>query len=76
MSDSVQGGVREFGGRAQRAFGAVTGDAATEAGGLYNQAAGMAQRQGNQLAGVIRDQPLLSAAVAIGVGYLIGRLTS
>ena len=76
MSDSVQGSVREFGGRAQRAVGAAVGDVGTEASGLYNQATGMAQRQGTQLAGVIRDQPLLSAAVAIGVGYLIGRLTS
>jgi uncharacterized protein YjbJ (UPF0337 family) len=76
MSDSLQGSVRELGGRAQRAFGAATGDAATEASGLYNQAAGMAQRQGTHLAEVIRDQPLLSAAVAIGLGYLIGRLTS
>lgn len=76
MSDSVQGGVREFGGRAQRAVGAAVGDVGTEASGLYNQAAGMAQRQGSQIAGVIRDQPLLSAAVAIGVGYLIGRITS
>ena len=76
MSDSVEGSVRELGGRAQRAFGSAIGDAGTEATGAYNQAAGMAQRQVGQFSGVIRDQPLLSAVVALGLGYLIGRLTS
>ena len=76
MSDSLQGSVRELGGRAQRAVGAAVGDAGTEASGLYNQAAGIAQRQSGQLAEVIRDQPLLTTAVAVGLGYLIGRLTS
>ena len=76
MSDSLQGGVRELGGRAQRAVGAAVGDAGTEASGLYNQAAGLAQRQGGQFVEVIRDQPLLTAAVALGLGYMIGRLTS
>ena len=76
MNDRVEGTVREFGGRVQEAVGDVTGDAKTQAQGLYNQAAGQAQQAASQLSDVVKAQPILSSLVALGVGYMIGRLTS
>ena len=75
MSD-VQGAAREMGGRVQQKVGEFVGDAKTQAEGLYNQAAGQAQQQAARLSDVIKDQPMASALVAIGIGYVLGRLTS
>ena len=83
MSDTFQGSVRDMGGRAQQKVGEVMGDAKTQADGMYNQAAGKAQQMwgqaqdaSGQLSDTIRAQPLIAAAVAVGIGYLIGRLTA
>ncbi|MBV8867943.1 MAG: CsbD family protein [Acetobacteraceae bacterium] len=75
MSDKVQGMARDMAGRAQQAFGDAVGDAGTQARGMYNQASGQAQEQAARLAEVIRDQPLTSALIALGIGYILGRLT-
>jgi ElaB/YqjD/DUF883 family membrane-anchored ribosome-binding protein len=63
-------------GRAQETAGNLAGDAKTQAQGLYNQATGQAQDAAGQLGEMIRSQPLVSALVALGIGYVIGRLTS
>jgi uncharacterized protein YjbJ (UPF0337 family) len=76
MSEKLEGAAREFGGRVQETLGDALGDSKTQAKGLYNQAAGQAQQVTGQLADVIREQPLLSAAIALGLGYIIGRLTA
>jgi uncharacterized protein YjbJ (UPF0337 family) len=76
MSDRVQGTVRDMGGRVQESVGNLAGDAKTQAEGLYNQAAGQAQNAAGQFSDVIRSQPLVSALVALGLGYVLGRLTS
>jgi uncharacterized protein YjbJ (UPF0337 family) len=76
MNDQFEGAAREMGGRVQEKVGDVIGDARTQAEGLYNQAAGQAQQQAAHLGDIIKDQPLISAAIAVGIGYLIGRLTS
>jgi uncharacterized protein YjbJ (UPF0337 family) len=76
MTDRVEGTVREFGGRVQEAVGNVTGDTKTQAQGLYNQAAGQAQQAASQLTDVVKAQPVVAAVVALGLGYLIGRLTA
>jgi uncharacterized protein YjbJ (UPF0337 family) len=83
MSDSLQGTAREMGGRVQRKVGEAVGDSKTQADGLYNQAAGTAQQMWgqaqeatDQVSDAIRAQPLIAAAVAVGIGYLIGRLTA
>jgi uncharacterized protein YjbJ (UPF0337 family) len=76
MSDRMEGTARDFGGRVQETVGKVAGDARTQANGLYNQAAGQAQESVGQLSDMIKSQPLVSALVAVGVGYLLGRLTS
>jgi uncharacterized protein YjbJ (UPF0337 family) len=56
--------------------GELTGDAKTQAEGLYNQAAGQAQQQVARLSDVIKDQPIAAVVIAVAVGYLLGRLTS
>ena len=76
MSDRIEGTAREIGGRVQQAAGDLAGDAKTQAQGLYNQASGQAQQAAGQFSDVIRSQPLVSALVALGVGYVLGRLTS
>jgi uncharacterized protein YjbJ (UPF0337 family) len=74
MSD-FQGAAREMGGRVQQKAGEFADDAKTQTEGLYNQAAGQAQQQVARLSDVIKDQPIASALVAVGIGYLLGRLT-
>ncbi|HEX3990144.1 MAG TPA: CsbD family protein [Acetobacteraceae bacterium] len=76
MNDRVEGTVREFGGRVQEAVGNATGDAKTQAQGLYNQAAGQAQQAASQLSDVVKAQPILASLAALGIGYMLGRLTS
>ena len=70
-----QGAAREMGGRVQQKVGEYAGDAKTQAQGMYNQASGQAEQQMARLSDVIRDQPITSALVAIGIGYLLGRFT-
>jgi len=70
-----RGTVRDVGGRVQEKVGDYAGDAKTQAQGLYNQASGQAEQQMARLSDVIRDQPITSALVAIGIGYLLGRFT-
>jgi uncharacterized protein YjbJ (UPF0337 family) len=83
----VEGTVREFAGKAQGAAGDILGDAKTSAQGRINEAAGQAQnaygQASDQLKGFadeltdrIHETPLLAVLGALGLGYLIGKLTS
>lgn len=76
MSDRLEGTARDFGGRVQETAGNVTGDTKTQAEGLYNQAAGQAQQAAGQVSDLIKDQPIVAVLLAVGVGYIFGRLTS
>jgi len=76
MSDRVEGAAREFGGRVQETVGNLAGDARTQAGGLYNQAAGQAEQAVGQVGDVIKAQPVAAALIALGIGFVLGRLTS
>ena len=76
MSDRLEGSAREFGGRVQQKVGEFASDSKTQANGLYNQAAGQAEQQVARLSDVIKDQPIASALVAVGIGYLLGRFTA
>jgi len=76
MSEKIEGMARDLGGRVQEAAGAAIGDTRMQAQGMYNQAAGQAQEQVARLGEVIRDQPLTAALVALGLGYILGRLTA
>ena len=85
----VEGTVRNLGGKVQEGAGRVTGDAKTRAEGMANQAMGAAQDLYGQTADVARDtaatfdkwlrntietQPYTTAVVAIGIGWLLGRM--
>ena len=74
MSD-FQGTAREMAGHVQEKVGQFTGDAKTQAEGLYNQAAGQAEQQVARLSDVIKDQPIPAILIAAAAGYLLGRLT-
>jgi hypothetical protein len=56
-----------MGGRVQQKVGEFAGDAKTQAEGRYNQAAGQARQQIARLSDVIKDQPIPSALVAVGI---------
>jgi uncharacterized protein YjbJ (UPF0337 family) len=85
----VEGTARNLGGKVQEGVGKVTGNARTQAEGLANQAAGAAQDLYGQAAETAREtasgvekalrhtietQPYTSALVAVGIGWLLGRL--
>jgi uncharacterized protein YjbJ (UPF0337 family) len=84
----IEGSVRNVGGKVQEGFGKVAGNARIQAEGLANQAAGAAQDLYGQAAdsarttaitlekslrNMIETQPYLSALVALGIGWLLGR---
>jgi uncharacterized protein YjbJ (UPF0337 family) len=84
-----EGTARNLGGKAQEGFGRVTGNARAQAEGLVNQAAGAAQDLYSQAADSAREtattferslrhtietQPYVSALVALGIGWLFGRM--
>jgi uncharacterized protein YjbJ (UPF0337 family) len=85
----VEGTARNLGGKVQEGFGKVTGNARTQAEGIVNQAAGTAQNLYGQAADTAREtasslgdalrhnietQPYASALIALGIGWLLGRL--
>ena len=85
----IEGTARNIGGKAQEAWGNATGNARTRAEGAINQAAGSAQDLYGQAADTAREtassfekalrdtietQPYSSALVALGVGWLLGRM--
>ena len=85
----VAGTARNVGGKAQEGFGRVVGDAKTEVEGIANQVKGTAQdlygqaRDGaSQIADdtvaalrdTIENQPYTAVFVALGIGWLLGRM--
>jgi uncharacterized protein YjbJ (UPF0337 family) len=89
--DQVEGTVRNLGGRVQEAAGSITGDAKTRAEGIASQVAGSAQEAfGDATEAVseaydnaedavrdfIENRPYTTAAIALGIGWLIGKMGS
>jgi uncharacterized protein YjbJ (UPF0337 family) len=74
----VEGAARNFGGKLQDAVGAVTGDAATQARGQMNRAAGAAQNAYGQTMDGVREfaseQPITAVLSALGIGIIVGLL--
>ncbi len=85
----AEGTVRNIGGKMQEGLGRAAGDAATQAKGQLNQAAGAAQDVYGQTKDASRDtaasvsqwlrdtietQPYTAAIAALGIGWLLGRL--
>ena len=85
--DKIDGTVKEFTGKAQSAAGDLLGDTKTSTDGRLKEAAGQAQeyygQAADQLRGLseeltdrIHETPLLAVLGAMGLGYVIGRLSS
>jgi uncharacterized protein YjbJ (UPF0337 family) len=85
----VEGTARTLGGKVQEGVGRATGDFKATTEGLMNQAAGTAQDLYGQTADVARQtattldgwlrdaietQPYTTAIVALGIGWLLGRM--
>ena len=85
----ASGMVRNVGGEAEEGLGRATGDLKTQVQGKLDQAAGAAQDLYGQTADVARDtavtfdkwlrstietQPYTAAMVALGIGWLLGRM--
>jgi uncharacterized protein YjbJ (UPF0337 family) len=85
----LEGTARNLGGTIQEEVGRATGDTKTKAEGLMNQVAGTAQDLYGQTADAARQtattldawlrnsietQPYTTAVVALGIGWLLGRL--
>ncbi|MGB6658992.1 MAG: CsbD family protein [Xanthobacteraceae bacterium] len=85
----LEGTARNLGGKVQEGVGRVTGDAKTQAKGVANEVRGKAQDLYGQTADTARDtatsldswlretietQPYTTALVALGIGWLLGRM--
>ena len=85
----IEGTARNVGGKVQEDVGRATGDVKTKTEGAMNQAAGAAQDLYGQTADVAREtattldnwlrntietQPYTTAIVALGIGWLLGRM--
>ncbi|MFH5923486.1 CsbD family protein [Roseomonas xinghualingensis] len=73
-SDRIIGAGKQAAGEVQESVGSLIGDNRTQTRGQMNQAKGQAQNQIGQLEDYIRDQPLTATAIAVGIGWLLGRL--
>lgn len=87
--DRISGTARNLGGKAEEGVGRVTGDVKTQVQGKLDQVAGAAQDLYGQTAEATRDsvttldkllrnaietQPYTTAIVALGIGWLLGRM--
>lgn len=85
--DEIEGTVRNVAGKAQEAFGNLTGDTKTQVEGAARQVAGRAQDAYGQARDVAQDatrqvgrmveqQPVVSLLIAGVIGYALGLLTA
>jgi uncharacterized protein YjbJ (UPF0337 family) len=83
--DRIAGTGRNVGGKVEEGVGRLTGDSETEAKGMANQISGPAQdlygeAQDTASAAVdtvgrfIKEKPYTAAAIAVGLGWLLGRM--
>jgi len=87
--DRVYGTARNLGGKVEESVGRVTGDKQRQLKGKLDQLAGTAQDLYGQTANAARDtagdldkwlrrtietQPYITAIVALGIGWLLGRM--
>jgi uncharacterized protein YjbJ (UPF0337 family) len=87
--DRISGTARNLGGKFEEGLGRTTGDMKTQLQGKFDQATGAAQDLYGQAADAARDtavsfdkwlrttietQPYTTAIVALGIGWLLGRM--
>jgi uncharacterized protein YjbJ (UPF0337 family) len=74
----IEGAARNIGGKAQKAFGSLTGDEETEGKGMAQEAMGRAQNlYGNAVDSVkdyTNEQPISALLIAGGIGMALGML--
>ncbi|CAD6515992.1 CsbD family protein [Paraburkholderia metrosideri] len=77
-SNQLDGTLNDAAGKVQDAVGGLTGDLDLQAEGKARQVAGKAQaKYGDsveQIAETARNNPLGALVIAVGVGFLLGRL--
>ncbi|ACD19990.1 CsbD family protein [Paraburkholderia phytofirmans] len=77
-SNQFEGTVKDAAGKVQDAVGGLTGDAELQAEGKVRQLAGKAQAKYgdsvDQVAETTRNNPIGALLVAVGVGFLLGKL--
>jgi len=77
-SNQLQGTVKDAAGKVQDAVVSLTGDLDLQAEGKVRQLAGMAQAKYgdsvDQVAGFARNNPVGARVIAIGLGFLLGKL--
>ncbi len=76
--NQFEGVARDIGGKFQDAAGGLTGDAALQAKGKWNQAAGKAQKTFGEAADELRENvsasPLAALAIVGGIFFALGFL--
>ena len=70
----VTGAAREAAGKVQGAAGSLMGSDRIQARGEANEMQGQVENALGQLADSIREQPLTSVLVGLGIGWVLGRL--
>jgi uncharacterized protein YjbJ (UPF0337 family) len=77
-SSQFEGSVKDVAGKVQDAVGGLTGDLDLQAEGKVRQLAGKAQAKYggsvDQVAETARNNPLGALLIALGVGFLLGKL--
>lgn len=77
-TNQLDGTLKDAAGKVQDAVGGLTGDLDLQAEGKVRQMAGKAQaKYGDsveQIAETARNNPLGALVIAVGVGFLLGRL--
>ncbi|HZZ11876.1 MAG TPA: CsbD family protein [Paraburkholderia sp.] len=77
-TNQVEGTVNDAAGKVQDAVGGLTGDAALQAEGKARQLAGKAQAtygdSVEQIAETARNNPVGALLIALGVGFVLGKL--
>jgi uncharacterized protein YjbJ (UPF0337 family) len=78
MFEKAEGTVQNIAGRVQDAFGAATGDTATQLEGKARQVAGRAQQGYGDVLNQVRESavthPIGTLAVMTGIGFILGAL--
>lgn len=77
-ANQFEGSMKDAAGKVQDAVGGLTGDADLQVQGKVRQIAGKAQAKYgeslDQVAETTRDNPIGALLVAVGVGFLLGKL--
>ncbi|MCK8783684.1 CsbD family protein [Roseomonas sp. NAR14] len=69
----ISGMAKDAMGKVQDAVGGLAGDTRLQSRGKLRQAEGQAENAIGRFGDLIRDQPVTSVLIGLGIGYLLGR---